>query len=84
MYLTDASQLPLKNSGPSRAVIIGSGAVGLYASSQLVARGRQVVVIEAGNSQLSRFTPESYQSIGRYHAGIKLGRSRNLGGTTSL
>jgi choline dehydrogenase-like flavoprotein len=75
----------LTNSAPaSRVVVIGAGAVGLYAASQLAARGLDVVVIEAGNTQLGSFQSESYLSIGRPHTGIKLGRCRSMGGTTNL
>jgi choline dehydrogenase-like flavoprotein len=68
----------------SRVVVIGAGAVGLYAASQLAARGRNVVVIEAGDSHLGNFAEKSYTSVGRTHTGIKLGRSRSMGGTTNL
>src|SRR5262249_7336692 len=63
---------------------IGAGAVGLYAASELVKRGRNVVVIESGGSHLGSFPPESYESIGRPNDGIKVGRSRSVGGTTNL
>src|ERR1022692_4250119 len=68
----------------SRVVVIGAGAIGLYAASQLAARGRDVVVIEAGDSRLGSFAPASYANVGRAHSGIRLGRSRGLGGTTNL
>jgi len=67
-----------------RVVVIGAGAVGLYAASQLAARGRDVVVIEAGDTHLGNFAAESYTSVGRSHTGIRLGRSRSMGGTTNL
>lgn len=84
MYLVEVSQLPDKKTGVPRTVIIGAGAVGLYTAGQLAKRGRQVVLIEAGDSQLSSFSSDSWRSIGRSHSGIRLGRGRNLGGTTSL
>ena len=68
----------------SRVVVVGAGAVGLYAASQLAARGRDVVVIEAGDAHLGNFSAESFTSVGRAHTGIKLGRSRSMGGTTNL
>jgi choline dehydrogenase-like flavoprotein len=68
----------------SRVVVIGAGAVGLYAASQLAVRGRDVLVIEAGDSHLGNFAADSYKSVGRAHTGIKLGRSRSMGGTTNL
>lgn len=83
MLVRDASQI---SGGLSsrRVVVVGAGAVGLYAAAQLANRGRQVVLIEAGRSDLSRFGAETYTSVGRSHTGIRLGRARNLGGTTSL
>jgi choline dehydrogenase-like flavoprotein len=65
-------------------IVVGAGAVGLYAASQLAARGRNVVVIEAGDSRLGNFAAESYANVGRAHSGIRIGRSRGLGGTTNL
>jgi choline dehydrogenase-like flavoprotein len=73
------------DSGASqRVIVIGAGAVGLYAASQLAARGRNVLVIESGDTHLGSFADDSYTSVGRAHSGIKLGRSRTLGGTTNL
>jgi choline dehydrogenase-like flavoprotein len=69
---------------PGRIVVIGGGAVGLYAAAQLAARGRQVVLLEAGQPHLGNFDADSYTSIGRPHSGIRIGRSRTLGGTTNL
>ncbi len=73
----------VKSTAP-RVIVVGAGAVGLYAASQLAARGREVLVIEAGDSHLGSFPADSYTSVGRAHSGIKLGRSRSLGGTTNL
>ena len=84
MYLSEAVRLTLPPHGVRRVVIIGAGAVGLYAASQLAAKGCQAVVVEAGDSQLGKFDHTSWKSIGRAHNGIRLARARNLGGTTSL
>jgi len=84
MYCSDVNQLPGTPSKSHRTIVIGAGAVGLYAASLLAARGREVVVIEAGDSHLGNFSAEAYSSIGRDHSGIRLGRSRSLGGTTNL
>lgn len=65
-------------------MVIGGGAVGLYAASQLVERGREVIVIEAGDTHLGNFPADSYTSVGRDHSGVRIGRSRTLGGTTNL
>ncbi len=76
----------LKDHAPTskRIAIIGSGAVGLYAASELAKRGVQAVVIEAGGPFLGGFAPDSYASVGAKTDGLKLGRSRSLGGTTNL
>jgi choline dehydrogenase-like flavoprotein len=84
MYLSDPAQIPGRQSTVPRTVIIGAGTVGLYVASQLAKRGQEAVVIEAGDSQLGRFQSDTFQSIGRAHTGIRLGRGRNLGGTSSL
>ena len=84
MVYTDVNRLAAHASKSPQIVIVGAGAVGLYTASQLAARGYSVVVIEAGDSHLGNFAAESYTSIGRPHTGIKLGRSRTLGGTTNL
>lgn len=67
-----------------RTVIIGGGAVGLYAACELSKRGHDALVIESGGLALDSFAPDSYASVGRTHEGIRLGRARNLGGTTNL
>ncbi len=69
---------------PGRIVVVGAGAVGIYAAAQLAARGKQVVLLEAGERHLGNFDEGSYTSIGRPHSGIRIGRSRSLGGTTNL
>ncbi|HTV48104.1 MAG TPA: GMC family oxidoreductase [Phycisphaerae bacterium] len=84
MLVSEVSSLPNGASASSRIVIIGSGAIGLYAASLLAMRGRNVLVIESGDRHLGTFAAESYVSVGRPHRGISLGRSRSLGGTTNL
>jgi choline dehydrogenase-like flavoprotein len=84
MLFSDVSKLPAGASASRRIVIIGSGAIGLYAASLLASRSRDVLVIEAGQESLGAFDPDAYTSIGRPHSGISQGRSRCLGGTTNL
>ena len=69
---------------PGRIVVVGAGAIGIYAAAQLAARGKHVVLLEAGERHLGNFDEGSYTSIGRPHSGIRIGRSRSLGGTTNL
>ena len=82
MLLTDISQW--KPGGEPVTVIVGSGAVGLYAGSELAKRGKRVLVIESGGAHLGGFGANSYASVGLPHDGIGVGRSRSLGGTTNL
>jgi choline dehydrogenase-like flavoprotein len=84
MQCSEVSQIPAATAKSQRTIVVGAGAVGLYAASQLAARGRDVILIEAGDSHLGNFAADSYSSVGREHTGIKLGRSRSLGGTTNL
>lgn len=73
-----------RSAAPGRIVVVGAGAVGIYAAAQLATRGKPVVLLEAGEPRLGSFGVDSYTSIGRSHSGIKIGRSRSLGGTTNL
>ncbi len=84
MLLNDFKELRALTPGDSRTVIIGSGAVGLYAAVELAKRDHDVLVIESGGLGLDDFDPESYSSVGFPHDGIRIGRSRSLGGTTNL
>jgi choline dehydrogenase-like flavoprotein len=70
--------------GAKPSVIVGGGTVGIYLAVELAKLGREVVVIEAGNEQLDNFGENSFESVGRPHATIKIGRSRSLGGTSNL
>jgi len=82
--LTDVSQLNSSAAGGPVTVVIGSGAIGLYAASELVKRGQRVLVLESGGVHLGSFSSQSYDSVGLPHDGIKVARSRSLGGTTNL
>jgi choline dehydrogenase-like flavoprotein len=68
----------------SRIVIIGGGTVGLYAAHELIRRGKEVLVIESGSESLGNFDTDTYDSIGKTHEGIRIGRSKSLGGTSNL
>lgn len=74
----------LGTAAPDRVVIVGGGTVGIYLAVELAKVGREVLLIEAGNEQLDNFAEDSFESVGRPHATIKIGRSRSLGGTSNL
>lgn len=84
MLLTDLAQWKSSGANGPVTVVIGSGAIGLYAASELAKRGARVIVIESGGVHLGGFAPESYSSVGMQHDGISVARSRSLGGTTNL
>jgi choline dehydrogenase-like flavoprotein len=75
---------PAETANPDRIVIIGGGTAGLYAAHELVRKGKEVLVIESGSEALGNFAPETYDSVGKTHEGIRIGRSRSLGGTSNL
>jgi choline dehydrogenase-like flavoprotein len=84
MLLTDVAALRGGDANRHRTVVIGSGAVGLYAACQLAHLGQDVVLLESGSADLGSFPSDSYASVGHRHDGIRLGRNRGLGGTTNL
>ncbi len=84
MVLSNFQELDARPKQSPRTVIIGGGTVGLYAAHELSNRGEDVVVIEAGSHALDGFSSQSYVSVGKPHEGIRLGRSRSLGGTSNL
>jgi choline dehydrogenase-like flavoprotein len=84
MLVKNAHELDGRASADRRVVVIGSGAVGMYAATELARRGRDVVLLEAGGLALGRFDPSSYRCVGRAHEGVASGRGRTLGGTTNL
>ena len=84
MILNEVKELAAPAKGGRRTVIIGGGTVGLYVARELVKRGQEVVVVESGGLALDNFEPDSYASVGKPHEGIRLGRARNLGGTSNL
>lgn len=74
----------LGEAAPNRAVIIGGGTVGIYLAVQLARKGQEVVIVEAGNESHGNFSNDTFSSVGFPHRGIKIGRSRSLGGTSNL
>jgi choline dehydrogenase-like flavoprotein len=84
MVLENIAGLSARAPEGARVVVIGSGAVGLYTATELARHGHNVVVVESGAAILDSFGPDAYTSIGRKHDGIRIGRSRSLGGTSNL
>jgi choline dehydrogenase-like flavoprotein len=84
MILREVAELGARSAERPRTVIIGGGTVGLYAAIELSKRGDNVLVVESGGEGLNGFDPHSYSSIGLPHDGIRMGRSRSLGGTSNL
>ena len=84
MILETIADLTARSPAESRIVVVGSGAVGLYTADELAKRGHNVVVVESGAAILDSFEPNTYTSVGRKHDGIRMGRSRSLGGTSNL
>jgi choline dehydrogenase-like flavoprotein len=82
MFIDSANQL--HDGDPKRIVIVGGGTLGIYFGVLMARQGREVVIIEAGNESLGNFSPETFESVGFPHRGIKIGRSKSLGGTSNL
>jgi len=67
-----------------RIIVIGGGTVGIYLAVLMSRAGHEVVLIEAGNESLGNFDANTFESVGFPHRGIKIGRSKSLGGTSNL
>jgi len=65
-------------------VIVGAGTGGLYLANQLVLKGKNVLLIEAGGGSISSFHSSEFKSIGHNNNGISIGRSKGIGGTSNL
>lgn len=74
----------LRDSTRPLAVVIGSGAIGLFLARQLVRKGWRALVLESGDATLGGFSSESWRNTGRPHLGMRQGRSRTIGGTSNL
>jgi choline dehydrogenase-like flavoprotein len=71
-------------SARGRVVVVGAGTLGLYLAALLMEKGWHVTIVEAGTATLDSFNRDSYRSIGRPHQGVKIGRSKSIGGTSNL
>ena len=67
-------------------LIAGAGAVGLSLAVDLVRRGAEVIVLEAGSTEVDKKSQEFFEAA-RWHGypleGLHVGRFRALGGTTN-
>lgn len=82
--MLSSAEITLGRNADDAVVIVGGGTIGLFLAVQLANAGKEVVVIESGGRQLGGFDSSSFMSIGRKHGGIRVGRSRSLGGTSNL
>ena len=66
--------------------IVGSGAAGITIGREFIRTPHSVLILEAGGRAFEPSSQEPYQSqvVGIRHGGIHEGRSRVLGGTTTL
>lgn len=83
MIVTSIKKLPAEER-EHLTVVIGGGTIGLYFAIQLCKQGKRVLVIESGGRHLDNFSEGTFESIGHPHEGIKIARSRSLGGTSNL
>jgi choline dehydrogenase-like flavoprotein len=65
--------------------IVGAGAAGICLAVELAQRGKSVMVLEGGGRDVEDAAQEPYRSevIGHVHRGIRSGRFRAHGGTTT-
>jgi choline dehydrogenase-like flavoprotein len=67
----------------AHTTIVGAGAVGLFLGLLLARSAIKVIVLESG-SQVAQSERRPAETVGKNHAGVKLGRAFGLGGTTNL
>lgn len=65
-------------------VIIGGGTIGLFIANLLVKLDKRIIIIEAGENIMESFRENEYQVTGLPHAGITIGRTKAIGGTSNL
>ena len=66
-------------------VIVGAGTMGLFVARELASSGHSVIVLESGDRVPStQFNSANAVSVGKQHFGTEAGRSKGLGGTSSL
>lgn len=66
-------------------VIVGAGTLGLMLATRMIAAGKSVIVVEAGDRVASSAAnPSTSESRGRTHFGTMSGRAVGLGGTSTL
>lgn len=74
----------MKKAPEGSIVIVGGGTMGLFLAHELMLRGKNIVLIEAGGQQSESFGDDEYATTGFRHTGIAIGRAKGIGGTTNL
>lgn len=84
--LLDFQNSPLPESRNCDVLIVGAGAVGLTLAVDLVRRGAEVMLLEAGGAGVAKDSQQFFEAAG-YQGypleGLHVGRLRALGGTTN-
>ena len=65
--------------------VIGAGAAGIVLATELARHGKRVVLLEGGGQELEGDSQALYEgaTVGHRHEGIRTGRYRTYGGTTT-
>jgi choline dehydrogenase-like flavoprotein len=85
--LIDFHQFRVPANLAADVLIAGAGAVGLSLAVDLVRRGAEVIVLEAGSDSAEKKSQEFFEAArwrGYPLEGLQVGRFRALGGTTNL
>ena len=85
--LTAARDLPALDADVADVAVIGGGAVGLCVAVDLARSGKKVLVLEAGGERVCPASQAEFEAArwsGYPLVGLRVGRTRALGGTTHL
>jgi len=65
-------------------VIIGAGTVGLYLAHELMLKGLEIILIDAGGEEMESFSTDEFENVGHFSNGLSIGRAKGIGGTSNL